>query len=670
MITDIFEHPDRKPTPKQVKRAIEYCNRAQQYYNRTEYDAAIQLLNQAIEITPDISNAYSLLASCYLKQKRFRLANWAALKEIMAHPEHKHAQDILAESEFFRQGRGEFVTFEQTEPPETWPSVSLCMIVKNEEKNLADCLRSVGDFASELIIVDTGSTDRTVEIAKSFGARVEYFEWIDDFAAARNESIKYATGEYIFILDGDERILPIDLIRLKWAVALGNADIIKCLTNNIGAASQAYLDRLPVTRIFRNDVGLYFENALHHNLSNEVIVQKDLMTAYTDIVIQHYGYRPEHSETKKLRNQEVAYKAWQRNPDDILSELLYYLFSSTNDENALYVKYADLFSRIPDDFFPFVYLAQAYFHSHLNFLNNGEEIQARSIINQMLVDFPLNLPLWLAAGYSYLHRLKDYSRAISIFRHATRLSYREDELYNTLVNGYVTANDQSAHRLLVKSWILDGNISKAKDEYIRWQEEKPAPISEQDVLSVNELFSNGDFDKICDRFQNGRVQNPDILRVLSLSEAQLQRYDDAFYHFSGFFLLTGCQPALFSTLAMFEMEAGRPEIASRIGMLALDMNPAEVKMMNMLGVIAMQNQRSKEGLEWFIMSLALDPENNAARDNLLQACRLLNLNLMDVITQQAKEWIRDGNDEIGIRAYGLSLGRLPEENEILELMRT
>src|SRR5262245_717359 len=86
------------------------------------------------------------------------------------------------------------------------PRVSLTMIVKNEEANLPDCLTSVADLVDEIVIVDTGSTDRTKEVAARFGARVFNFPWIDDFSAARNETLRHATGEWIFWLDADDRV--------------------------------------------------------------------------------------------------------------------------------------------------------------------------------------------------------------------------------------------------------------------------------------------------------------------------------------------------------------------------------------------------------------------------------------------------------------------------------
>ena len=85
-------------------------------------------------------------------------------------------------------------------------SISLCMIVRNEEKVLGRCLSCVRGFADEIIIVDTGSTDRTKEIAFSFTDKVYDFKWKDDFAAARNFAFSKGTGDYLFWLDADDVI--------------------------------------------------------------------------------------------------------------------------------------------------------------------------------------------------------------------------------------------------------------------------------------------------------------------------------------------------------------------------------------------------------------------------------------------------------------------------------
>ena len=94
-------------------------------------------------------------------------------------------------------------------------TISLCMIVKNEEDTLERCLDSAGSAVDEIIIVDTGSGDRTKEIASGFTDKVYDFEWIDDFSAARNFSFAHATMDYILWLDADDVILPEDVVKLK-----------------------------------------------------------------------------------------------------------------------------------------------------------------------------------------------------------------------------------------------------------------------------------------------------------------------------------------------------------------------------------------------------------------------------------------------------------------------
>src|SRR3989338_8433001 len=82
--------------------------------------------------------------------------------------------------------------------------LSACLIVKNESLILSRCLESLRSFVDEIIVVDTGSTDNTMEIARSYDAQVKHFTWIDNFSAARNESLRHASGDWILYIDADE----------------------------------------------------------------------------------------------------------------------------------------------------------------------------------------------------------------------------------------------------------------------------------------------------------------------------------------------------------------------------------------------------------------------------------------------------------------------------------
>lgn len=114
-------------------------------------------------------------------------------------------------------------------------AISLCMIVKNEEDTLARCLESIKDIVDEIIIVDTGSTDKTKEIAGGFTSKIYDFEWIDDFSAARNYSFSKATMDYIIWLDADDIILEIDRKKLKQLKDTIDPDIdIVMMKYNVG----------------------------------------------------------------------------------------------------------------------------------------------------------------------------------------------------------------------------------------------------------------------------------------------------------------------------------------------------------------------------------------------------------------------------------------------------
>jgi len=101
------------------------------------------------------------------------------------------------------------------------PTLSVCMIVKDEEKNIGKCLHKIEPLADEIIVIDTGSTDRTRDIAKVFGAKVYDFAWTDSFSDARNYSISQASGDWILVLDADETIAPADFEKLRERIAKG-----------------------------------------------------------------------------------------------------------------------------------------------------------------------------------------------------------------------------------------------------------------------------------------------------------------------------------------------------------------------------------------------------------------------------------------------------------------
>jgi tetratricopeptide (TPR) repeat protein len=193
------------------------------------------------------------------------------------------------------------------------------MIVRNEERFLRDALTSVQGVVDEICIVDTGSTDGTVAIAESFGARISFLTWRDDFAWARNAALAMATGAWIFVLDADERLAPgsRDLLRaLRGVRPDGRGRWIRCRNYNdpereIVASTNA------IVRIFPNDAAIRFRGTLHEFVTRDG-EDKAIPADRTAIEIVHHGYTHDvmTSRGKAGRNLRVSRAAFEAAPGD------------------------------------------------------------------------------------------------------------------------------------------------------------------------------------------------------------------------------------------------------------------------------------------------------------------------------------------------------------------
>jgi len=183
------------------------------------------------------------------------------------------------------------------------------MIVKNEEKNIEKALSSARDIAFESIVVDTGSSDMTVEIAEKAGAKVVCFEWVNDFAAARNFGIGQATGDWILILDADEFLYPKDAARLsdflekmlsdhnEWGRYLA----VSCMVVNLNDSGRK-MTKSKSVRIFRNIPSIRYTGRIHEQLT----IDASAITHAGDFSLMHTGYSESaHNETGK-RQRNIA----------------------------------------------------------------------------------------------------------------------------------------------------------------------------------------------------------------------------------------------------------------------------------------------------------------------------------------------------------------------------
>lgn len=179
-------------------------------------------------------------------------------------------------------------------------SISLCMIVKDEAETLPQCLGSVRDWVDDMIILDTGSQDETVAIARVWGAQVTTIPWRQDFAAARNQSLAAAKGDWILVLDADETLTSAGqevLQRVQADTSLGGQSLASVLLITL-LRHEVHADQAPysaVSRLFRNRPDIRFERPYHESVDDSVttILAADpqwQVLAWPEIALTHTGY--------------------------------------------------------------------------------------------------------------------------------------------------------------------------------------------------------------------------------------------------------------------------------------------------------------------------------------------------------------------------------------------
>jgi glycosyltransferase involved in cell wall biosynthesis len=175
--------------------------------------------------------------------------------------------------------------------PATGMTMSLCMIVKDEESMLGQCLAAVRDWVDEIVVVDTGSTDRTMEIAREHGARVLQTTWTGDFSQARNVSFDAATSDWILYLDADEVLADEDGPRLRELAGRTWREAFYLIeTNHTGDMEDGTAVTHNAMRVFRNRPEYRFEGRIHEQIAHTLpgfLVERFEVTG---VRIEHYGY--------------------------------------------------------------------------------------------------------------------------------------------------------------------------------------------------------------------------------------------------------------------------------------------------------------------------------------------------------------------------------------------
>ena len=189
------------------------------------------------------------------------------------------------------------------------------MIVKDEELFLRDCLKSVKDIVNQIVVVDTGSADLTIDIAKEYGAEIYHFPWCGDFSAARNESLKYATGDWILWMDADERLSPESTENLLGILKSEELPVVYKVNIHSIWWDNSTVQVSSALRIFNNKKGMYFSGRIHEQVicgaSGENAERRD-----SNILIHHLGYGldPKATKRKNRRNRELLEQMVKESP--------------------------------------------------------------------------------------------------------------------------------------------------------------------------------------------------------------------------------------------------------------------------------------------------------------------------------------------------------------------
>jgi glycosyltransferase involved in cell wall biosynthesis len=234
---------------------------------------------------------------------------------------------------------------------------SLCTIYKNEEKNLEKFISYHIDLVDEMVLVDTGSTDRSNEIVRAHGLPYHFFQWTNHFSEARNYSLTFATKPWIIVLDIDEQVLKEDFNRLKAFMTEKQKDAyslkqinftdnfedmnwksITTLPKQFRSYAQGYIES-PLIRVFCNHKGIRFHGAIHE-LVGESINRLKLSSCITDIPIYHLGWigaarTDEEKQRKKKTYREIIKQEWERDPSPKMA--FYYLATLESPEEKLRV---------------------------------------------------------------------------------------------------------------------------------------------------------------------------------------------------------------------------------------------------------------------------------------------------------------------------------------------
>ena len=290
------------------------------------------------------------------------------------------------------------------------PRLACCMIAKNEAEFIAGAVESVKGLADEIVVVDTGSTDDTVRLAREAGARVEFFPWIGDFSAARNASLDFATADWILCLDADERLQKGSFSAVRAVMEEGgDPHRVFCVRILNYTREGQFMNDGFSGRLFQNVPTMRFFGRVHEEVGGN---RSDVATDYRlDITFDHFGADPVvmREKAKDARNVELLEARLKEKPDDLLT--WFYIGSQHgiggrhDQATRAFGRVVDLFERNPAGYSMVVRNLPVPF-SYVGYVRGlcdlGRGAQAVDVGNRGLARFPDNPDLWYHTAFGHI----------------------------------------------------------------------------------------------------------------------------------------------------------------------------------------------------------------------------------------------------------------------------
>ena len=303
--------------------------------------------------------------------------------------------------------------------------ISACVIVKNEEKNIGQWLNNMRHIADEIIVVDTGSTDNTLTILGNADITPYYFNWCNDFAAAKNYAIQQATGDWIVFLDADEYFDASSVKRFRTEMTRYHANkkigAIMCQLVNIDTDNRnKIIDTMIQVRIFRNSKDIYYKNPVHEQLVTKP--GKYIMQKCFDLQIIHTGYSAGILRKKAERDLPILQQREKEAKTQKEREQLYVFFMDAYnclgvfDKVLLYAQKAvkSNMKTLGGDIHVYECMISAMIHL------GKEDKEIMAVITEARKKFPREVFFAVQLGY-YYYVGRDYLQAEQYLLEARRL---------------------------------------------------------------------------------------------------------------------------------------------------------------------------------------------------------------------------------------------------------